>query len=342
MPSVDQREVTAPAIQGLQLIKKIGAGGFGEVWLARHQTMSSQLRAVKVVHRESFATVSAFREEFKGLEHYQEISRESQYLVSIFQVGHTDDLYFYEMELADDASSGRACDGSDEGIAHYESLTLKKKVQRDPAGFLSARACCLVGRDLTEAVECLHNDGFTHRDIKPENIVFVKGIPRLADIGALASQIERKPVTALGYTPEEGAGSNKADIFSLGRTLFLASSGQEPLHHFGSYPDAYYDQDLHERKKLEGIIDKATQQSPKARYGSIHVMRRELEQVAVSYERAQRRRRWLLVAGIAVSAMMGLAALSALLPGLMVKKDSPEGIPARPIRRAGARQARAC
>lgn len=328
MPSLDQSEMPPPAVPGLRLLRKIGSGSFGEVWLARHLT-TAQLRAVKVVHRQAFATTADFREEFQGLEHYREISRESPFLVSIYQVGHDEELYFYEMDLADDARGGKPCGSSEAEIEGYEALTLKEKVRRAPGSFLPARQTCLIGRDLAAAVACLHDEGFTHRDIKPENIIFVKGILKLADIGTMANQTARKPVLALGYTPDEGAGSPKADLFSLGRTLFFASSGRDPLHHFGSYPEAYYRQDVHERKKLEAIIDRATRQSPKARYGSIHGMRRELEEVADSYDRRQARRRWWI--GGAAATLAAGGGLAAFGPGGFYFTSAPGPDPVPPV-----------
>ena len=58
--------------------------------------------------------------------------------------------------------------------------------------------------------------GLIHRDIKPSNIIFVNGIPKLADIGLVAEQSEAKSfVGTEGFIPPEGPGTPRADIYSL-------------------------------------------------------------------------------------------------------------------------------
>src|SRR5437762_104247 len=54
-------------------------------------------------------------------------------------------------------------------------------------GRLPAEECLLIGAELTTALAQLHRHELVHRDIKPSNIIFVRGAPKLADIGLVAS-----------------------------------------------------------------------------------------------------------------------------------------------------------
>ena len=57
-------------------------------------------------------------------------------------------------------------------------------------GRLPAADCLRIGLALTTALEHLHHAGLIHRDIKPANVIFVKGLPKLADIGLVAEAQE--------------------------------------------------------------------------------------------------------------------------------------------------------
>ena len=84
-----------------ELLCLIARGSYGEVWLARNAI--GTLRAVKIVHRQSFQRVEHFEREFKGLLKFEPISRSHDGLVDILQIGRRDDAgyFYYVMELAD-------------------------------------------------------------------------------------------------------------------------------------------------------------------------------------------------------------------------------------------------
>ncbi|MBX3731217.1 MAG: hypothetical protein KF791_01340 [Verrucomicrobiae bacterium] len=95
-------------------------------------------------------------------------------------------------------------------------------------GRLPVDECVRLGLALTTALGHLHRHGLVHRDIKPSNIVFVNGIPKLADIG-LVAQAERTMsfVGTEGYLPPEGPGTVPADLFSLGKVLYEIATGHD-------------------------------------------------------------------------------------------------------------------
>src|SRR4051812_44185223 len=98
--SADNGEKHRLLIADHTLLRCIGQGSYGEVWLARNQL--GTLRAVKLVFRASFEDSQPFEREFKGIHRFEPISRSHDGLVDILQVGSTETCFYYVMELADD------------------------------------------------------------------------------------------------------------------------------------------------------------------------------------------------------------------------------------------------
>ena len=96
--------IAAPKIPDHEVLRQIGRGGYGEVWLARN-TLGAY-RAVKVISRSSFDHSRPFEREFQGIQKFEPVSRSHDGLVAILQVGRTEQWFYYVMELADDASGG--------------------------------------------------------------------------------------------------------------------------------------------------------------------------------------------------------------------------------------------
>ena len=99
--AVSAPALPVPVIPDHELLRRIGTGSYGEVWLAR--TLVGTLRAVKVVHRQTFEQEQNFDREFKGLQKFEPISRSHDGLVDILQLGRNDEggFFYYVMELAD-------------------------------------------------------------------------------------------------------------------------------------------------------------------------------------------------------------------------------------------------
>ena len=254
-----------PHIPDHEVLRCIGKGSYGEVWLAR--AVTGTLRAVKVVRREDFELDRTFEREFEGIMKFEPVSREHPGLVQVLHVGRNDEekFYFYVMELGDDKVRGSTVDAAD-----YESRTLgTDKALKHRLPILD---CIENGAQIAEGLAHLHECGLTHRDIKPANIIFVNGKAKLADIGLVATAGQMTFVGTEGFVPPEGPGTKLADIYSLGMVLYELATGKDRLE-FPELPDDPGDSRTRpQRQALNAIILKACALQAKKRFSSAREM----------------------------------------------------------------------
>ncbi len=221
-----------PVIPDHEVLRKVGGGAYGEVWLARGVT--GALRAVKVLWREDFDDERSFEREFEGILKFEPISRDHPGMVNILHVGRSVDgnaFYYYVMELGDDVLTGREINPIE-----YEARTLRSDTKRALGKRLETDHCIDVGVRLAEALRHLHDHGLAHRDVKPANVIFVGGKAKLADIGLVATRGQRTFVGTEGFVPPEGPGSAQADVYSLGKVLYEIATGKDRMD-FPELPD---------------------------------------------------------------------------------------------------------
>ncbi len=239
-----------PLIPDYDLIRRVGQGAYGEVWLVRSKATGA-LRAAKLVWRRRFEEARPFEREFEGIQRFERISRQHPSQLALFHIGRNDaaGYFYYVMELADDAGADTGGPMLDAGcqltnmaakaspIAQHPVSSIEPAASYVPDslreelrchGRLPAERAIDIGLALASALAHLHKHGLVHRDVKPSNIIFVQGTPKLADIGLVTDVGDSQSLVGTeGYLPPEGPGTPQADIFALGKVLYEAVTGQD-------------------------------------------------------------------------------------------------------------------
>ena len=110
--------ITGYDIKDVALSQKIGEGAFGEVWLA--EDLAGQHQAAKIISIQTTSRLLSDKE-WKGLQHYTEISRAHEELLTIYRLGRESEFFYYLMELADPVvDDWKSCAQGD-----YQPKTLK-------------------------------------------------------------------------------------------------------------------------------------------------------------------------------------------------------------------------
>jgi len=205
-------------IPDFDLIRLIGEGGFGQVWMAVNRA-TGRLRAVKVIPLQRSGKVDPAGREITSITRLEaNVGRRHRNLLNIHHVGKTADHLFYVMDLADDLSGGPARRGAD-----YRPASLQSRLESGPA---AADQCLDNARQLLEGLACLHASGMVHRDVKPANCLFVDGELQLADFGLLTEagrNVSR--VGTLKYMPPDGHMDTRADVYAAGLVIYEMISG---------------------------------------------------------------------------------------------------------------------
>lgn len=266
-----------PTVADHTLVRQVGKGGYGEVWLARNAIGLHHV--VKMVHRRDFNDDGPYEREFRGIQKFMPISRSHPGFVHILHVGRNDErrFFYYIMEPGDDEKTGQQI--------HPDTYTPKNlgTVIRD-GGALPAKECVRLGKALADALHCLHQQQLIHRDIKPANIIYVNGQPKLADIGLVTEiQSTAQDVSRLGtdgFMAPEGPGTPASDVYSLGKVLYEACMGLD-RRRFPELPTALYEsEDITERMELNRIIIRACEPNPEDRYTTAAEMSADLAELS--------------------------------------------------------------
>jgi CHASE2 domain-containing sensor protein len=208
----------------VEIEKPFGAGAYGKVLLVRNE--GNLLEALKDVERKNFGgEIEPYEREFYGIKTYMPISHQH---IALLQVKHVrrfdnDGYFFYVMELSDPLDPDWTKKNEP-----FRPLDLRSYCTKC-GGRLSVAECFRIGIALTEALKILHESNLVHRDVKPANVVFVNGRPKLADIGLVREAISDGNNATQVYTPDFndplGLGTKQADLYALGITLYVVSTG---------------------------------------------------------------------------------------------------------------------
>jgi CHASE2 domain-containing sensor protein/tRNA A-37 threonylcarbamoyl transferase component Bud32 len=315
-PAVGQ---SVPAT-GWVLEEKLGEGGFGEVWLGRHQTLKEQ-RVFKFCFRAD--RVRSLRREVTLFRVLKEQVGEHPNIVGIREVFFEEPPYYLEMEHV----AGRDLRSWSEAQGGVDKVSLEARLE--------------IVAQVAEALQAAHQAGVIHRDVKPSNILIADSprAPRsssltakLTDfgIGQVVSEECLAGVTQAGFTqtmlgsassktgtqlylaPELLAGQRatpRSDIYSLGVVLYQLLVGDltEPI-------TIGWAGRLNHRA-LKGILERCLAGDPEKRFAEPAALARELRLVAERLPRARQLAAVLCPRGLAgkIGVFLSLVVLASAL-----------------------------
>ncbi len=297
-----------------RLIRRLGQGGMGTVYLAEHRLMR-RLVAIKLI-RAGYLNrphlVKRFRQEVEAAARLSHPN-----IVASLDADEAAGTHFLVME-------------------HVEGESLDQRLAR--LGPLPAHEACACVRQTALGLECAHGKGMVHRDVKPHNLMrAADGTVKVLDFGL--ARLVREAAHPEGQLTTEGAvlgtpdymapeqardsrGADvRADVYSLGCTLYHLLAGRVPFPggtaidkivlHATARPEALarYRDDL--PAGLAAAIDKMMAKKPEDRYQTPGEVAQALGPFAhpngqgASAPLRSRSPRWLLAAVLAVTLLAG-------------------------------------
>lgn len=256
-----------------KILNTIGGGGMANVYLAHDMILDRDV-AVKML-RLDFANDDEFIRRFHR-EAQSATSLAHPNIVSIYDVGEDDNLYYIVME-------------------YVEGQTLKQYIQQQAP--VPVEKTLDIMKQLTSAISHAHQNHIVHRDIKPHNILMDDhGNVKITDFGiamALSATSITQTNSVLGsvhyLSPEQARGgmaTKKSDIYSLGIVMFELLTGRLPfsgesavsiaLKHLQSETPSLKRWNPNIPQSVENIVLKATAKDPFHRYKDVYDMEEDL------------------------------------------------------------------
>ena len=217
---VERRQLEAGVSGQYQVVRELGRGGMGVVFLARDIALHRTV-AIKVLRHE-FVESEDHRERFRR-EARLTARLNHPGVVPVFTLGEHHELVYIVMQYV-----------------HGSSLADRLRTGTR----FSAHQTAQVLYDLAETLDYAHREGMLHRDLKAENVLLEQstGHARLTDFGVAklrdASPDEWERTHAFGtphyMSPEQAAGEadldGRSDLYSLGVLGYLMLAGRLPFH----------------------------------------------------------------------------------------------------------------
>jgi serine/threonine protein kinase len=323
---------SAPAvIAGCEVVRKLGQGGMGVVYLAR-QAGLSRLVALKVVRTGEFASAEE-RLRFQGEAKTAAQLRHAG-IVQVFAVGEDQGCPFFVME-------------------YVPGGNLADKLKNGP---LPPRQAAELVAQLARAVHHAHQAGVVHRDLKPANILLTAdGTPKVADFGLARRLGGGRGLTGVralmgtpGYmAPEQAANAAgvgpEADVYALGAILYACLTGQPPFKGTTAAQTLMLARTQRPQPPgrvrpgvppaLEAVCLRCLEKERGQRYASAEALAEDLERLLAGdlpAPRPWRPRRWLVVSGVlalSLALLVGLLGMIGRPPADPVMKDLVKTIP---------------
>ena len=339
-----------PTFDGFEIVRVLGKGGMGTVYLARDQRLG-RLVALKVLNASELA-------------HDDRRARFMREARSAAAVRHQNVATIYEV--------GEGSDGTPFIVLEYcEGETLSQRIRRralESGEFLS------IARQLAAGVAAAHDKGILHRDIKSANIIVEpNGLAKILDFGLAKSipraltdpGLERTFESSTGHffgtlhfiSPEQARGQNadiRSDLFSVGVVLYHMAAGHLPFNAEAPLlvlekirdgePEPFVPVDPSFPQAAAKIISKLLQKDPDDRYQSARELLADLEEIdtptvrmtqttsRTTLGRTIRRPAWVRVAITVAAALVVLVAIFLAQRGPMSSADPSTTAAPAPIR----------
>ena len=209
----DRRGAKVRSVGPYRIIEKVGAGGMGAVYSARH-AQTGKLVALKTLPQRLASDARYLARFYQEAEMASELDHEN--IVKGLGGGREGDLHYFAMEFVD-------------GENIQDMIARVERFPEDTA--------LNIILPVARALEHADGHGLVHQDVKPENIIMdPKGVVKLLDLG-LARRSDDLTKSTLGtplyVSPEHVAGDRpldiRSDIYSLGVTLYHMLTGSPPF-----------------------------------------------------------------------------------------------------------------
>lgn len=199
-----------------EILSRVGTGGMSDVYKAADHKLNRNV-AIKVLKKE-YSQDKIFVSKFR-VEAQSAASLIHPNIVNVYDVGEDHGTYYIVMEL-------------------IEGITLKNYIEKK--GRLSIKEAISIAIQISNGIECAHNNQIIHRDIKPQNIMISReGKVKVTDFGiaraASSNTVNGNAMGSVHYiSPEQANDSSyvdeRSDIYSLGITLFEMLTGKVPFN----------------------------------------------------------------------------------------------------------------
>jgi serine/threonine-protein kinase len=279
-------DLSGTALGDFLLLRKLGSGGMGEVYLARQLSLKRQV-ALKLLRSDLSASETALKRFAVEAEAAAKLTHAN--IVQIYAFGQQDGTSFMALE-------------------YVQGMNLREFVAKK--GPVNARFAVRVMEQVAAALHHAAEAGVVHRDVKPDNILLTrKGEVKVADFG-LARLRAEAPVsltqtgvtmgTPLYMSPEQVQGNAldaRSDLYSFGVTCYFMLTGQPPfrgetalavaLEHMNREPQplAQIRPDL--PAELCRIVHKLMAKKPDQRYQTGRQVSRDLEKLRAELPAAE-------------------------------------------------------